>query len=570
MASAVTGVVILRSSRLSHTYDDRRAIVVECVELKPCVWLRSCRCGSRDSSSAIGARVSRSAVPSAQPRQATAGAPADRRRGGAAGAREQPRHPDRADRSADRGSERRAGARPPGRPTFTTTLQATSTDSPNNSFLSGARAPRRATTGSTPTSASSRRCRGAARYSVGWDSSRSTTTNIFSNFSPQLRSSLALTYAQPLLRGFSIDTSRQQLLRQSEEPRDRRRRRCGRRSRRRRGPCATRTGTWPTRSRRWRCSSSRSNWRSESLRNTRARVEIGTTPPIDIVEAEAEVAPREEAVIVGEGADRDRRGHRCARSSTTRHRPTSGRCASSPPNCPPFQPTPIDVDGAVRNALERRTDLQQSRKTLEATDINIRFFRNQTLPDVTASFDYGLTGLGGTQFLRGRGLPRARSSARAQRSFGSVLGDLFGNDFPSWTASLNVSYPLGPTPAGGQPRARAPAVQPAADAARRTRAAGRDAGARSGAAGADQPEARRRRRRVSRELAERRLEAEQRKFAAGTSTSFLVFQAQRDLAQARNNELRAILDYHRVVVDFETVPGGAAQIRPVRRRRRLR
>ena len=39
----------------------------------------------------------------------------------------------------------------------------------------------------------------------------------------------------------------------------------------------------------------------ESLRDTRARVEIGTTPPIDIVEAEAEVARRQEAVIVAEG-----------------------------------------------------------------------------------------------------------------------------------------------------------------------------------------------------------------------------------------------------------------------------
>ena len=59
------------------------------------------------------------------------------------------------------------------------------------------------------------------------------------------------------------------------------------------------------RSRRWRCSSSRSSWREESLRNTRARVEIGTTPPIDIVEAEAEVATREEAVILARGADRE-------------------------------------------------------------------------------------------------------------------------------------------------------------------------------------------------------------------------------------------------------------------------
>ena len=59
--------------------------------------------------------------------------------------------------------------------------------------------------------------------------------------------------------------------------------------------------------------------------------------------------------------------------------------------------------------------------------------------------------------------------------------------------------------------------------------------------------------RRSREFAERRLDAETRKLAAGTSTNYFVLQAQRDLAQARNTELSAILDYQRSVVDFETV-----------------
>jgi outer membrane protein TolC len=58
---------------------------------------------------------------------------------------------------------------------------------------------------------------------------------------------------------------------------------------------------------------------------------------------------------------------------------------------------------------------------------------------------------------------------------------------------------------------------------------------------------------AARVLAERRLEAEEKKFAAGMSTSFEVFQAQRDLALARSNELRAVLDYNQSQVAFETV-----------------
>ena len=59
--------------------------------------------------------------------------------------------------------------------------------------------------------------------------------------------------------------------------------------------------------------------------------------------------------------------------------------------------------------------------------------------------------------------------------------------------------------------------------------------------------------RSARQLAERHLEAEQRKFEAGTSTSFLVFQAQRDLSLARNVELQNILNLHRSIVNLETV-----------------
>ena len=59
--------------------------------------------------------------------------------------------------------------------------------------------------------------------------------------------------------------------------------------------------------------------------------------------------------------------------------------------------------------------------------------------------------------------------------------------------------------------------------------------------------------RASRELQEKKLEAEEKKQAAGMSTSFFVFQAQRDLSQARTAEIQAISDYNKSLVDFEAV-----------------
>jgi outer membrane protein len=59
--------------------------------------------------------------------------------------------------------------------------------------------------------------------------------------------------------------------------------------------------------------------------------------------------------------------------------------------------------------------------------------------------------------------------------------------------------------------------------------------------------------RASRVLMDRRLDAEQKKFAAGMSTSYLVTQAQRDLALAEVSQLQAELDFRKSVIEFERV-----------------
>ena len=76
------------------------------------------------------------------------------------------------------------------------------------------------------------------------------------------------------------------------------------------------------------------------------------------------------------------------------------------------------------------------------TDTNIRYHRNQRLPDVSLQVNYGLEGAGGQQLLRTGGFP-GTVVGRQQKSFGGVLGDIFANEFPSWTVGVTVSYPLG-------------------------------------------------------------------------------------------------------------------------------
>jgi outer membrane protein TolC len=434
-------------------------------------------------------------------------------------------------------------------PMLTSVVQTASTDSPNSSFLSGAQGTKISDDRLSSRMGVDQLLPWGGTYSIGWDSSRATTTNIFSNFSPQLRSSVAFTYRQPLLRDLFIDGARQQVLLSQK---DREIADIGLRQ-------VIAITSREVRRTYWDLAYAKSalqvqrqslDLALESLRNTRARVEVGTIPPIDIVEAEAEVAQREEAVIVAEA--------QIATSEDALRALVYDPAAADfwtlriePVSVPLLDVVAVDVDAAVRRGIDNRSDLEQLRRDLEATNINIRYFRNQTLPDVSASVDYGVTGLGGTQFLRGAGFP-GPVIGQTQRGFGNVLSDVFRNDFPNWTASLSVSYPIGATPQEASlARARLQYSQSQTQLRHQQLQVATEV--REAARQVVTNQKRVETTRLSRQLAERRLEAEERKFAVGTSTSFFVFQAQRDLAQARNNELRATLDYNRSIVDFETV-----------------
>ena len=54
-----------------------------------------------------------------------------------------------------------------------------------------------------------------------------------------------------------------------------------------------------------------------------------------------------------------------------------------------------------------------------------------------------------------------------------------------------------------------------------------------------------------------RLDTERKRFDVGMSTSFLVIQAQRDLAQAKQTELAAVLGYDLALVEFEAIQRAA-------------
>ena len=376
-------------------------------------------------------------------------------------------------------------------------------------------------------------------------------------FNPSLQSNFNAQITQPLLRNFEHRRTAPAAAHQQEEPRNLGHAAASRPWSRRCAASRTRTGISSTAIGVLEAAAAVARARAASrCSNNRTRVEVGTMAPIDIVQAESEVARNEESGDRRRGGDQARAGSAARADPRPGARRTSGTRRSSRATRRRCRRRRSTSTGGDPNALDKRTDLRQAKKTLEASDINIRYFENQTAARCeraarTTAHGHRRHAARAVRTDGAGGSPRDRSSD--ERGWARRSATCSRNDFPHMDGRRAGRLSDRREQRRSQPRARAAPVPAVADAAEEHGAAGHDAGARIGPAGATRTASASMRRDSPRELAERRLEAEQKKFSVGMSTSFFVFQAQRDLSQARNAEMRAILDYNQSLVDFEAM-----------------
>ncbi len=389
---------------------------------------------------------------------------------------------------------------------------------------------------------------GGGDLTIGWNNVRAATTDARVNFNPSYTSSFLATVSQPLIRGFRIDNTRQQLQvalinRDISEVSVR----------------ATVAQTMANvRNAYWDLVFARSSVDvarraldlAEALvRDNQARVEVGTLAPLDIVQAQAEAATRRQTLAAAEAAA-------STADLTLKRFLVNGtedplwRQELIPVDLPSLESAPIDVESAIKRAIGERTDLDTARRNLDVNDVNLRFFRNQSMPALDLTASYGAQGIGGTQFVRAGTGADAQVIGEVPGGFGDALAALSSRDYPNWNVSLTMSYPIMGNQAEAQlararvqrqqaqTRLRALEVQVAAEVAN--------------AAFTVQSNLKRvEASTAARELAQKRLEAEQSRFEVGLTTNFFVVQAQRDLRDAENTELRALADYRKSLVNFE-------------------
>ena len=391
---------------------------------------------------------------------------------------------------------------------------------------------------------------GGGSFAIGFNNNRQAQSDAFATRNPAINTNFSAAYVQPLLRNFRIDGNRAslritQLNQQISETALR----------------ATITRTLANvRNAYWdlvyaiqaaEVAERSMALASKLVEDNKARVEVGALAPLDVVQAEAEQANRRQAVATTSAA---RRTAELAlkRLIVNGTDDPLWNASLEPIDRPTYSSSAIDVEAAVRRALATRTDLETSRRQMQSNDISLRNLVDQQMPALDLTASYGMAGVGGPTFIRAPGSLGGAIIDTVPGGFTDALRILANRDAPTWNLALSFSYPIGTSPAeANTARARLQQRQTIAQArALELQVATEVTNA------ALQVEANRERLQAASAalvLQERRLDAEQSRFDVGLSTNFFVVQAQRDLRDAQNAELRALLDYRRAQVEFERV-----------------
>ena len=392
------------------------------------------------------------------------------------------------------------------------------------------------------------------QYSADYNSSRTTTSNTNAFLNPQYPTAMAFTYTQPLFRNFLFDNNRRQIEIAKKN-------------------LSLSDAQFRQQAIEVIAAVEQSYWSLVfALRNLQvqidavkqARVQLesnqrlvakGVLAPIDIVAATSQITTFEQSVYTAQEAVT-----RAENTLKTLLLPDRTNAIWSQPITPvspvTLDPPRVALDIALSEALTNRPEIAQLEANKEINRIDLRYYRDQTKPQIDLVGSYSPQGLAGAQTARAIDPATGISRVPPNLVGGYVtsLGNLLQQDYPTYRIGVTISLPWGNTVAkanlgrtlvegeriGNQ---RAQTEQTIEAEVRNAVQALRSAEARLTAAAA------------SRASAEQLYESEQRQFRAGTTTFYLVLQRQTELLTARGRELQAQTDLNTAISEFQRATG---------------
>jgi len=428
--------------------------------------------------------------------------------------------------------------------------------------------------------------KGGGSYRIDWSSTRISSNNFFNALNPATSSRVSLSYTQPLVRGRSTDDSRRQI-----EIAKKNLTLTDVQFRQRATDVITRVEQAY-----WELVHALKNLQvqTEAVKQTKAQVETnrrqvaqGVLAPIDVVEAEAQVKIYEQNVYAAQEEVTRTENALKTLMLPDRNAQLWSRALL------PVTPVNLEAPGmllseAISMALENRYELAEVRSSKDINEINKRFYRDRTKPQVDLEVSYSSNGYAGTlsdndnPILNGltslerrvaelstiAGLPVLQANtfnsipADLQGGYGRALSNLLGQDNPTVRVGVRISLPfknrtakaeLGHSLAEGRrlESVRAQTEQLIEAEVRNSIQRVRSVEASMAAAEA------------ARVAAEQQYTSEQRKFQAGMSTVFLVLQRQTDLIAARGRELQMQTDLNKAIAEFQRATGNTFRYRNV-------
>jgi outer membrane protein TolC len=394
--------------------------------------------------------------------------------------------------------------------------------------------------------------------SVVFQSARSTYSPGLSILDPNYGSSLNMTYRQSLLRSFGLEINRApiNIARNNTRISDSQFRDLVMTTME-----ATESAYWELVFARRDLEVKRGSYSlaNELLRINRAKVEVGTLAPIDVTQAEAGVASRAEDLIISVG------NLLTAEDSLRKllNPPMDHPIWTStlvPSDTPAFTLDDEDAAAAFEVAKENRPELEQQQITIQNNALQEKIDRKAKQWDLYVQGTYATEGLEGLarEFVRdpvtGSITGTIARPDIQDTSLWDSVDELSDHDFADWALEVGLTIPIGNRAAkaqymGSRLRHEQSQVQfdnlllaARIDVTQKVR------------------DVKVNRQRVwaaekNRELQEKNLDAERKKYDNGMSTSFQVLEIQEDLSMAESQENRARVDFQKSLTALEKAKG---------------
>jgi outer membrane protein len=421
-------------------------------------------------------------------------------------------------------------------------------------------------------------------YRVDFSAIRLTTDNAFVALNPQFPTALTFNYTQPLLRGLRFDANRRliEVAKKNLSLTD--------------AQFRQRTIETITQVQRayWDLVFTLRNLQiqRDAVRDARAQlehnrrlVEEGILAPIDVVAADAQVSGFEQSVYSAL-EDVTRAENNLKNLIAVNRQATIWNVSLIPTDSVDLEPPVVSLDEAMTAAITNRPELQQSNVASEINELDQRFYREQTKPQVDLVGSYGVVGLAGTLSTSASGNPLASSNADLRQrvnelstlnglaplappvvqlppdnligGYGQSLLNLGANRYSNFRVGVQLNLPLRNRTAEAQ-LGRSLVEGQRIDTQREQLEQLIQVDVRNVLQLVRTAQSRLRAAAAARSASEQQYASEQRRFDAGQSTLFLVLERQTALTTARGNELRAQIDLNKAIAELQRATGNSLQ-----------